>query len=82
MPGDCQVHGLTSWVDGNIISKTWRTLEWELVGVGAVQRTMNSVWDMLSLREPVGCPSGGSQLAVGYIGLEEGAALKTPAERW
>lgn len=53
-PGDGQVHGLTNWVDSHVTYRTRGTLEQKQIGVGAVQGTTNSVWDMLSLRHPCG----------------------------
>lgn len=41
-------------VDSNAIYKTRQTSGQTQVGVGAAQRRLNSVWDMLSLRYPTG----------------------------
>ena len=43
--GDGQVYGLTIWVDSDVMDKTRRTQGEKWVGMGTVQKAMNSVWD-------------------------------------
>lgn len=57
-----KVYGLTIWVDSDVTDKTRRTQGEKWVGMGTVQKAMNSVWDS-------GVWNG--LWAVGYTDLEE-----------